>query len=185
MHGWQRGPNPPILWIHLSVLPTHPFSNFVQPPIPHPFLPPPTPTPYYSSCCLVSLGEWVIAPHLILLNDIMDVHMSSLRTLMRVLRNQASNLLKSNAWCGFLLVLWFDVTYKNTHIKKHTAHSGASRLTRPYIFTPTLMCSQQLALLHWMNNLLMSKLHFPQCRFFSKMIHLQKSCCLLIRCYRS
>ena len=82
---------------------------------------------------------------------------------------------------------WYSdlMSHTKTHIKKHTAHSGASRLTRPYIFTPTLMCSQQLALLHWMNNLLMSKLHFPQCRFFSKMIHLQKSCCLLIRCYRS
>ena len=96
--------------------------------------------PHCSFCCLVSLDDWVIAPHLILLNDIMDVHMSNLRTLMRVLWNQASSLLKSNACCGFLLLLWFDVTYNNAHIKRHTVHSGASRLTRPYIFTQ-LLCA--------------------------------------------
>ena len=37
------------------------------------------------------------------------------------------------------------------------------------------MCSQQLSLLHWMNNSLISKIYFPQCLFFSKIIHLLKS----------
>ena len=41
----------------------------------------------------------------ILLNDIMDVHMSSLRILMHVLCNKVSSLLSSDMWCGFLLVL--------------------------------------------------------------------------------
>ena len=52
------------------------------------------PHPHCSFCCLVSLAEWVIASHLrcaILLNDIMDVHMSSLRTLMRLLCNKESS----------------------------------------------------------------------------------------------
>ena len=37
------------------------------------------------------------------------------------------------------------------------------------------MCSQQLSLLRWMNNSLISKIYYPQCLFFSKIIHLWKS----------
>ena len=43
-----------------------------------------------------------------------------------------------------------------------------------YIFTPNFMCSQQLSFLYWMKNSLMSLIYFPQCLFFSKIIHLQK-----------
>ena len=46
------------------------------------------------------------------------------------------------------------------------------------------MCSQQLPLLFLINNSLISKIYFPICLFFSKIIHLQKSC-LLIRCYKT
>ena len=48
---------------------------------------------------------------------------------------------------------------KNTHIQ---THRGANRLAHPYkyIFTPPLMYSQQLPLLHWMNNLLISKIYY-------------------------
>ena len=52
-----------------------------------------------------------------------------------------------NGWSrGFLLVIWFDITNTQTH----KAHLGASRLTHPYkyIFTPPVLCSQQLPLLH-------------------------------------
>ena len=52
----------------------------------------------------------------------------------------------------FLLVLWFDITHTNT--QTHTAHSGASRLAHPYkcIFTPSVMCSQQLLYyIKWLN----------------------------------
>ena len=38
-------------------------------------------------------------------------------------------------------------------------------LTHPYISTPPVMCSQQLPLLHWMNNSLISKIYFPQFTF--------------------
>ena len=43
------------------------------------------------------------------------------------------------------------------------------------ILTPSVMCSQHLSSLHWMNNLLISKIFFPQCFYFSKIIHLWKS----------
>ena len=51
-------------------------------------------------------------------------------------------------WCGFLLVLWFDITHTQTQTQ--TAHSRASRLIHPYkyIFTPPVMWSLQLLLLH-------------------------------------
>ena len=83
---------------------------------------------------------------------------------------------------------WYSdlISQTQTHTQTHTAYSGASRLTHPYkyIFSPTVMCSQQPSLLHWMNNSLISKIYFPQCLFFSKIIHLQKSY-LLIRCYKT
>ena len=58
----------------------------------------------------------------------------------------------------------------------HKAHTGASRLTHLYkhIYTP-VMCSQQLSLLHWMDNSLISKSYFRRCLFFSRIIHLQRS----------
>ena len=60
--------------------------------------------------------------------------------------------LRCDTWCGFLQVLWFNLTqtHMQTHTDKDTAHSGASRLTHPYkyIFTPPVICSQQLSLLH-------------------------------------
>ena len=70
-------------------------------------------------------------------------------------------------------------THTQTHTYTHKAHSTlrGRRLTQPskYIFTPLAMCSQQLSLLHWMGNLLISKNYFPQCLFFSRIIHLQGS----------
>ena len=61
-----------------------------------------------------------------------------------------------------------------SHTQTHTAHLGASTLTYPYkyIFPPHVMCSQQLALLYWINNSLTSKIYFLQGFFFSKNIHL-------------
>ena len=47
---------------------------------------------------------------------------------------QASSLLRSET-CGFLLVLWFGITQAHTH--RHTAHTGADRLTHPYKYTLT------------------------------------------------
>ena len=88
VHSWQRGPKPPYsIKTPLYYLPT-PFFKFFSPPSPPPH--PPSlfpvnskPYPHCFFCCLASLAEWVIMPHwwAILLNDTMDLHMSSLGTL--------------------------------------------------------------------------------------------------------
>ena len=47
-------------------------------------------------------------------------------------------------------LIWYH-THTQTHTPQtHTARTGASRMTYPYkyIFTPPVMCSQQLSLLH-------------------------------------
>ena len=75
----------------------------------------------------------------------------------------------------FLLVLWFSITHTQTHTHKDIQYTlWASRLTHPYkyIFTSPAMCSQLLYLLRWMYNSLLSKIYFPQCLLFSKIIHL-------------
>ena len=59
-----------------------------------------------------------------------------------------------------------------SHTQTHTAHSGASRLIHHINIYLHHMCSQQLFLLHWMNNSLISKMYFPKFLFFSKIIHL-------------
>ena len=79
-------------------------------------------------------------------------------------------------------LIWYHTykhthTHTHTHIQRHIEHVGASRLTHPYkyIFTPLGIFSQQLSLLHWIDNSLISKNHFPRCLFFSRIIHLQSS----------
>ena len=75
--------------------------------------------------------------------------------LRRVLYYKVSSLLR----CGFLLVLWFDITL--TQKQRHTSHSRVNRLTHPYKYklTPPVMCSQQLHVLQWMNNSFISKMN--------------------------
>ena len=110
------------------------------------------------------------------LDDIKNVQMLSFRTLMHVLYKKVSSLLRPETWCSFC---WYADLI--SHTQTGTTHLGASRPTHSckYIFTPTVTCSQQLSLLHWMNNSLTSKIHFPQCLFFSKIIHLPKSYLLI------
>ena len=110
----QRGSNPPTPHYSMKIpfidkpsikfCPTSPLPCCLQ-------------LHHCSFCCVVSLAEWVIAPHLIatFLNDIMDVQMLSLRILMHVLCNKVSGLLRSDTWYSFLLVLWFDITHTNKH----------------------------------------------------------------------
>ena len=59
-------------------------------------------------------------------------------------------------------IMWFFAgTLIWYHIHKHTVHSEGSRLTHPYkyILTPPVVCSQQLSVLHWLNNSLISKIY--------------------------
>ena len=64
-------------------------------------------------------------------------------------------------------MMWFfgsTVIWYHTHKQRHTAHSGANRLTYPYkyILISPFMCSQLLSVLHWINNLLISKIYFTE-----------------------
>ena len=59
-----------------------PFLKFCPTPPPFPVVS--IPHPHCSFFCLVSLAEWVIVPYLIhYFNDIMDLHMLSLGTLVQ------------------------------------------------------------------------------------------------------
>ena len=93
------------------------------------------PHPYCSFCCLVSLAEWVIAPHLcaILLNDIMNLLMSSLGNLVLEGPRCVFYALRRQVYCR---ICWYFylISYKHQHTQtqRHIANSGASRLTHPY-----------------------------------------------------
>ena len=61
-HSWQRGPNPFYFIKNPSILPTAPlFFQILSNPSLHIAS---KPQPHCSFCCLVSLPEWVIEPHL-------------------------------------------------------------------------------------------------------------------------
>ena len=93
-------------------------------------------------------------------------------------------LLRSDRQCGSF---WYSdlISHTQTHVntQRHTAHSGASRLAHPYknIFTPLVMCSQQLSLLNCMNNSDTKNL-LSIMSFYSK---IKKVIYLLIRCCKT
>ena len=141
-----------------------PFQILSNPP-----LSPPTPTPTVLSVVLsLWLNGW--SRHIwcaILLNDSRDLHMSSLGTLVPEGPRCAFYATKQGVKVPEVWhILWFFTgtqilyqthththTHARTHARTHT-HSGASRLTRPYkyIFTPPVMCSQQLPFyINWFN----------------------------------
>ena len=110
-HSSQRGPSPspplpPILWISPFI--DYPFAS--------------NPTTAHSVVLFLWLNGWSRDIWCAsFLNDVMDVQMSSFRTLMHVLCHKVSSLLRPDTWCGFLLVLWFDNTHTTKH--KHTQHT--------------------------------------------------------------
>lgn len=59
------------------------------------------------------------------------------------------------------LFCWFLIWY---HTNKDTQHTWTNRLTQSYkyILTSPVTCSQQLPVLHWMHNLLLSKIFFTE-----------------------
>ena len=145
-HSWERGPNP-IFYVTktLPILstPSPLFANFVQlslPPFtaplqlsPPPLLlspQPPTPLLFLLSCFFGWMGDQGV-----LLNDIMDLLMPSLRYDLRcVLCNKVSNLLRSDT-CVFLLVLWFDIT------QTHSTHRPVDWHTHINIYLHQLLCA--------------------------------------------
>ena len=155
---------PPILPAHL------PFSNFVQ--SPSPITATSNSHPHCSFCCHVSSAILLndkMDLHVMYYMMIYTYHglyiMWSL-----------GNLVPEWPWCVFyatrcqvywglthnLVFYWYSDlilhkhkhtnthTYTHTHTHTQRACSGASRLTHPYkhIFTPSVLFSQQLTLLH-------------------------------------
>ena len=74
----------------------------------------------------------------------------------------------------FLLLLWFDVTHRQTHI----GHTGTNRLTHThkYIITLPAMYKQQQLVLQWINNLQIQTfiLQRSTMSFLLKIIHQNK-----------
>ena len=90
--------------------------------------------------------------------------------------------------CGFLLVLWFNITDTQTHLYKDTQHTQGPAYwhTHINIYLHQLLCAHSSYLVITLNEELTEIKNLLSTRFFfiSKMIHLQKSY-LLIRCYKA
>ena len=125
-------------------------------------------------------GWWNHIWSAISINDIMDLHMSSLGTLVwerpwcvphatrrQVYWGQAQN--EAFYWHSDLI----SHIHKDIHINTHSTLRGqwTYKPMQIYICT-TVMCSEQLSLLRWINNSLISKNYFPRCLFFWTIIHL-------------
>ena len=111
-HSWLRVPKPPVLWrLPHPTLPS-PLLNFWPPPHPPPNTH--THTHTHTHFLLPYFFDWMCdhaTCDVILFNDIMDLHMPSLKEPAVCSMQQSISLLRSNAWCSFLLVLWFDSNY--------------------------------------------------------------------------
>ena len=132
------------------------FFKFWPTPLPT-FLLPPIPTPTVLSVVLfLWINGW--SRHIwcaILLNDNMDLHVSSYGTLV-----------PEGPWCMFYairhqvywglthVVVFYWYSDLISHTQTHTAHSGASRLTHSYnIYLHHLLCahSSYLYYVNWLN----------------------------------
>ena len=100
-------------------------------------------------------GWWWHIWCVLLLNDIMDLYISTLGTLVRE-RPWYVFMQQSLKFTDFWHIIWlFAGTliwhHKRTYTQWHTARSGDNRLRHPYkyILTSPEMCSQQLSVLQW------------------------------------
>ena len=143
-----------------SILSTPHFSNFVQPPYPATTNHHPTDLPVV---LFYWLNRWLCQIWCaILLTDIMNLYMSSLVTLVL-----------EGSWCVVYATrhqVYWGLTHNVIFCWYSDLISHSQTHTQTQTFTSAVMCSRQLSLLHWMNKSLISK--FPQCLFFSKIIHL-------------
>ena len=128
-HSWQRGANPTILWRTSSPS----FSNFVHPPPTSPL--PPTPTPTVLS---VVLFLWLNGYHTtfdVLLFYLMIIWIytcqaSTWRTLMCVLCNKVSSLLRSDTmWFFTCTLIWY-----HTHMHTQYTQGPVDRHTHMNIY---------------------------------------------------
>ena len=145
------------------------------------YLPPffkfyPTPFPNFHLHCSTVVLFFCHIWFIILCNDIVDLHMSSLGEIVPegsccVFYEVRRQVYRGLTHCGFLLVLWFAITQTQTKTRNTTV---ANRLTHAYkyILRPPVASLQQLSVLHWMNNLLIPKVNrVAQCLFL-KVTHL-------------
>ena len=77
---------------------------------------------------------------------------------------------------------WFLASTPILYHKKHKAQTGVNRLTHQYKYTltPRVRCSKQLSVLHWMNNLLISKIYlteFHNVVAFQKLLTIEVTIC--------
>ena len=157
LHSWQRG-TPFFMKIPYI---TYPLFQILSTPLNHP--PPPlhcpvTSNPYCPllfafSCFFDWMDDHTTFDAQFYVMIIMDLHMLSLATL-----------IPEEPWCVFCAarrqVYWglthnvvfyryyYLISHTNKHANIHSTLRGSSRLTHPYkyIFTPSVMCFQQLPL---------------------------------------
>ena len=166
LHSWQRGANPLIYCLS-------PLFQLLSTPPPPPHLlenKPPPPLFFLLSCFFSSMSDHTTFD--VLFNDNINLHMSSFstrRTLMCVLCNKASSLLRSNIYN-------LGQIYLISHTQTHTSNSGACRLTHSYkcIFTLPVFCSQLVPLLHSMIKWI---IHWYQKITFHNVVSFQKFIC--------
>ena len=158
-HSWQRVTNPHILWWSPRLLASFPLAYNLHPPL-----------PFFA--LFLSLNGWLHNIWCVaLLNDIMDRHMSSFGT---IVPEGPSCVFHATRYQVYWHIMWFfasTLIWHLTDTQRHTADSGANRLI--YKLIPPVMCWQQLCVLHWIYNLLMSIfIYFPRCLCFLKITHL-------------
>ena len=181
-----EGSEPPYFMntcpIFFATPPIQILSTFLPPPS---LLPPITTSTAYSVALFLWLNGWSCDIWCaFFLNDIMDVHMSSLKTLMHVLCSKTSSLLRSDMWFFAGTLIWHHAL-TNTHMQRHTAHSGASILTHPYkCYLHQFSCAHNSYLYCTEWRICIYQTFTSYIVFFSKIILLQKSH-LLIRCYKT
>ena len=108
------------------MLPTHLFSNYVHPTGTH------THTHLFGS---THVAPW---------------YLSTRRTLMCVLCNKASSLLRSDT-CGFLLVLWFDI--KHTHNTAQHIQGPVDWHSYKYLYTTYVLTAAIYYINKWLNDI--------------------------------
>ena len=148
-------PNPPILWRPPYIAYPPPFFQILSNTFPLSLLPPtPTPTAFFGW-----IGDHATFDVLVYLMTLW-IEPWYQKELDVCFMQQGIKFTEvwHIMWFFAGTLIWYH-THKHMHTHRQTIHSRASWLTHPYwyIFTPPVMSSQQLSLLHWKDNSLISK----------------------------
>ena len=147
-----------------------------------------TPLLFLLSCFSRSMGDYATFDVLICLmvfwvhkcRALVPLSLSTRRTFLCFMQQGIKS---TDVWhiMWFLLVLWFDITYTETHTQRQATQSWTNRLTHPYKYEQHLLFAHSSSLLYWMNNSLISSIYFPL-SFPFKNYSLLEVLYLLIRC---